>query len=241
MNFFFQGRAVRVARFCFNYLILFVFISQVLFSSLTFSQVSEQESSESKAGSVQWVLQDPVDKLVIKLGGILTHKQITLLNSGFATSSQLVAGYIGESGQPIELFRVACTVTFNDWEEVFELVKIGDKLQRFVVDSFQKYIDLCLSAEIVSQAALARLANDGGELIAQIKVEQISSSQAGKLKDWLIKQQSGVMQGLFSHMLNELKLSEDLKLSVKVPPKPKGKQAYINDKGCCWVGTGDNG
>jgi len=190
-------------------------------------ELPKSEQDKFKAQTAIWVLQDPVDKLVINLNGILSKKQKALLNSGFSTFSQLTTSYIGDTDKPIELYRVACTVKFDAWDEVYELARLDERPQTAVVSSFDDYVELCLEAEIVSQATLAKMSEAGGELVAKIQIEQISPEQALKLKNWLVEQQTGVMQGLFSHMLNELKLSETLEFAVKVPAKPKKAQARI--------------
>ena len=46
------------------------------------------------------------------------------------------------------------------------------------------------------------------------------NSFRARIKDWLIQQQSGVMQSLFSHMLGELTLNQSIKVRVAVPAKP---------------------
>jgi hypothetical protein len=44
--------------------------------------------------------------------------------------------------------------------------------------------------------------------------------EASKIKDWLVKQQSGLMQGLYSHMLGDLQLGGRSEVTLDIPPRP---------------------
>jgi hypothetical protein len=178
----------------------------------------------------KWSLQDPVDKILINLGSVINKKQRTLLNSGFSTFSQLIISYDSDGGTPIELFRVACTVKMDAWDEIYELARLDERPQTAVLRDFKNYINLCLTAEIVSQSALSKLAVGDGSLHAKVQIEQISADQAKKIKEWLIQQQTGVMQGLFSHMLQEITTSESIEIDVPVGPKPRTAKNDANDK-----------
>jgi hypothetical protein len=116
------------------------------------------------------------------------------------------------------------------WDEIYELARLDERPQTAVVRDFKKYVDLCLTAEVVSQSALAKLAPGDGSLHAKVQIEQISVDQAKKIKEWLIQQQSGVMQGLFSHMLQEITLSESIEIDIPVGPKPANTKTGLNDK-----------
>ena len=55
---------------------------------------------------------------------------------------------------------------------------------------------------------------------AVLIVKQTSFDEAQKIKDWLVQQQSGVMQSLFSHMLGELSLNQTLAVRISIPAMP---------------------
>ena len=62
---------------------------------------------------------------------------------------------------------------------------------------------------------------------ATLVVKQTSPEEANDIKDWLVKQQSGVMQGLFSHMVGELMLNQTVVVAVEIAPKPSELGASV--------------
>ncbi len=206
-----------------NFLLITIVIS---IASPSFGQ---RVTSPPPIVQVLWSQQSPIDKIVVNLGSLLNKKQRALLDSGFATFSQLIISEAGPGDSALELFRVACTVKMDAWDEVYELARLDEAAQTATVKEFAKYVDLCLTAEIVQQKTLTSLASGKGSLHAKIQIEQISADQANKIKDWLVRQQSGVMQGLFSHMLQEITLSETIELDIPVGPKPSGSQRSQNE------------
>ena len=163
--------------------------------------------------------------LIIPLAGHLTGRQKKLINSGFSTYSELVLFAMDEDeeagGDP--LFKNRCTVKYDTWEERYELARIDHQIRMETISSFDTYAGRCLTMVITNAKSMAGWQTNGAILMASLHLNQISRERAGQIRDWLIKQQTGVVKGLFSHMLGELKLSEVITVTVHVPPyRPKG-------------------
>ncbi len=169
------------------------------------------------------------DKLtvVIALSGALTQKQRDMIDGGFTTLSQLslklATGAKDEDDNDLPVFYgVRCSVKFDAWEEVYDVARLDDERPRAgTVKTFGDYGEMCLKAELEKPELVDKLAARGGTIFAKLVVKQTSTEEAEKIKDWLIQQQSGVMQSLFSHMLGELTLNQTASVRVSVPPKPE--------------------
>ena len=189
---------------------------------------SDQKSQSDKArtdslpeSQVRWVSEGSQKKIVIQVGSGLTQKQLATLNSGFSTFSRLtIARPQDFKNQKVIQFAAitACTVKFDMWEERYEMALIKDPPESLMSKNLHMYLDRCLQAEVSSPEILNQLNKSGGKLVVLLEVEQISSSQALKIKEWLIGQQSTVMRGLFTHMLGEMTLSATSRLTLNIPP-----------------------
>lgn len=173
----------------------------------------------------QWLLKDSHLSVVIPLTSTLTTKQKDMINGGFTTVSQLNLRLPVGNGRNVDetsavIYGVRCSVKFDAWEETYDVARLDDRPRTALVKTFDDYGDLCLKAELDRPEILQQLALSGGTILAQLVVKQTSSEEADKIKDWLIQQQSGVMQGLFSHMLGELTLNQTVRVRISVPPKP---------------------
>ncbi len=156
----------------------------------------------------------------------ISERQRELINSGFTTFSQLNLRTVSAQRQVDQspVVSTSCTVRFDLWQEVYELARIDTKVHTGSVASLDEYGGLCMTAKLEPGPLLDRLFKDGGVLVATLLVDQISAQKAGEIKEWLIRQQSGVMQNLFSHMLGDLKLTERVDVLVQVPPGAGGQR-----------------
>jgi hypothetical protein len=160
------------------------------------------------------------EKLSLRISVVdsLTEQQKKLIYSGFSTFSHLeVRRLDGDAGRSL-VYISECTIKFDMWEDKFELLHFLQKRKENSLQSFQQYTDLCLKADISNQANLALLASQGARLEVRLDISQVSNEFAQDVRSWLIQQQSGVMRGLFSHMLGDLKLSESMQTVVLAPP-----------------------
>lgn len=174
--------------------------------------------------AAQWRMANGRLGLVIPLASTLTSKQKSIIDGGFTTVSQVLLKWPktpdadgNDDLKPI--YSVRCTVKFDAWEETYDVLKLDEAPRAALVKQLSEYGDLCLKVELDDQPVITELAKSGGQLIAQLIVKQTSLEEAKRIKDWLIQQQSGVMQSLFSHMLGELSLTQTLKVAVMVSPR----------------------
>jgi hypothetical protein len=168
---------------------------------------------------------------MVPLADAMTPKQRSIIGGGFTTVSVLSVrlpkpGQEEDDDEGTPFYTVRCSVKFDAWEETYDVARLDEQAPRTaLVKGFGDYGELCLKAELTphdqfTKDLLARLEREGGTLFASLVVKQTSVEEAAKIKEWLIQQQSGVMQGLFSHMLGELTLNQTVTVRVSVPPKP---------------------
>jgi hypothetical protein len=149
----------------------------------------------------------------------VSTKQLSLINSGFSTFSVLEARTLGsESPEDVMFFKTACSIKFDTWQEVYDITKIEKDLVVTKIKTLDKYYETCLTAEIADEAFIKKYVSQGGDIMVSLFIDQLPAGRASEIKDWLIHQQSGVMQGLFGHMLGDLKLTERTTVVAKVPP-----------------------
>lgn len=203
--------------------LLFVMLTSVVLTSVT-RPVFAQADGATLITLAKWEMIDGRLTVVAPLAEALTPKQRSMINGGFTTVSQLSLKLPSQSGGDAEsstsFYSVRCTVKFDAWEETYDVARLDDEPRTALVKQLGDYGDLCLKAEIDEGGVLGRLVESGGTIYAYLAVKQTSAEEASRIKDWLIQQQSGVMQSLFSHMLGELTLSQTLIVRISVPPKP---------------------
>ena len=182
--------------------------------------MSVAQGSERRA-SIKWINVKPPQRIQIKILG-LDDKQTTTLKSGFSTFSQLsiYRSKDAMSEDQQALAQTACTVKYDMWEEHYEVTLLTDTPKTMTAKSLDHYLTHCLSVEIYGGEFLKQLKSGDKTLVASLQVEQISSTQAQKVKAWLINQQSSVMRGLFSHMLGDMTLSQTSQISLQIPNPP---------------------
>ena len=151
----------------------------------------------------------------IKIADHLTPQQKKLIYSGFTTYSNLRVRLRYPDGHATLAFLSECTVSFDLWEEKFQLTGFLENRVSKSLRTFDEYADTCLKARIGNINNINELYNTTLEV--RLEISQVSQDFANDVRQWLIQQQSGVMRGLFAHMLGELKLSESLELVIKPP------------------------
>lgn len=159
------------------------------------------------------------------LAEALTAKQKAIINAGFTTVTQLTvtgpeAAAPGVDGGASVIYSLRCSVKFDAWEETYDVARLDDMPRAVFIKQFAPFGELCFTAQVTRAATLAALAPKGGSLLARIVVRQTSQDEANRIREWLVQQQSGVMQGLFSHMLGEINLNQTLDIRISVPPQP---------------------
>ena len=200
-------------------------------SNLAPPAIAQQSADTDKGTLVTTAIWHSKDKQAVvraPLHEFLTNKQRSMINSGFPTYSSLVVAILNPGETSIKesdivrraVFQVDCSVTFDTWEERYDVERLTGQHGPIEVSGFNDYADECLSGVIGDSANTDRLV-PGGLMVATLVVKQTSPEETAKIKAWLGRQQSGLMQGLFSHMLGELALNATANIVVRVPPSPK--------------------
>lgn len=200
----------------------------LLIAALSLASSASAQDGSTLVALARWQMKGGHAQLVVPLGDALTPKQKSIIGGGFTTVSQLTlrqppAGDGDADPDDMPLFYgVRCSVKFDAWEETYDVARLDEQPRTAVVKEFSAYGDLCLKAEITDTKRLSEYSKGGGTLAAFLIVKQTSVEEASKIKEWLVQQQSGVMQSLFSHMLGELTLNQTVRVKVSIPPKPTG-------------------
>ena len=190
----------------------------LIFTATTNGQGAKEPDKNTHTPFAKWEVVDKKLHLIINLETQLSDKQKTLINSGFSSYSEMEI-YSPRAGifPAKTIYKSKCTVKFDTWEERYELTRIDQKFTAESLKAFSDYSDLCLTAKVIDPEIIEKFSKEGGSVRGQLTINQISSDKSEEIKEWLIKQQSGVMQGLFSHMLGDLKLSEKESILIRIP------------------------
>lgn len=192
-----------------------------LLQGVAYAQQTSTNARKVLKTRAQWVKTENGFRLVFALDKLLNEKQMELINSGFSTFSQLLVFENRDKQSKDETsYEISCTVKFDLWEEQYDLARLDkENPKAYSVKSFGEYSKLCLTSQMANPKSLERY-KKGTRLIARLNIDQISAAKASEIKEWLVRQQSGVMRGIFAHMLGNLELSESLIVEVEVPPQP---------------------
>lgn len=176
-------------------------------------------AQETSVGSAKWLVNGGNLKLYMDLANQLSKKQKILINSGFSTYTVLEIRRPESERNPEKVvFKAECTVNFDTWEETYDILRIDQNKRIDKAKGFKVFAQSCLTAILIDQVMLDFFAKSGGYFVANLRIDQISADRAKSIREWLIKQQSGVVKGLFSHMLGDIKVSEDVTIRIEVPP-----------------------
>ena len=203
------------------------FILALALVSAPFHAAAQAEDTKVVLVVARWEENQTGTMLVIPFSDALTDKQKNMITGGFTTVSQLSVRLPGQKSgaQPGVIFNSQCSVKFDAWEETYDIVKVqSENSKPFVSKDFNEYATTCLTGDIIDSAVTSRFNTQGGYLQAQLTVKQTSAEEALKIKDWLIQQQSGVMQSLFSHMLGDISLHQTHVVNIRVPKKPEASE-----------------
>ena len=150
----------------------------------------------------------------------LTEKQKNLISSGFSTYSALtIILPKGKYSPERVIFESQCTIKYDTWEEYYDIIRLDSGAEHNKVKGFPAMAKICLLASVKDKPALTYFAKNGGILKGRLQLDQISKERAAKIRDWLVKQQSQVVRGLFSHMLGDLKLTEEIHIDILISPQ----------------------
>jgi hypothetical protein len=178
------------------------------------------ESPRSASTTARWI-KDKNPELVINVSDLISPAQREIVHSGFSTFTLFAVSpqKITDSDALPEL-RNICSVKYNTWEEQYQLIKIEPAPSTSTVaKEYKTWSESCLSYTI-STPDIIRQLTSGGTMYAILQVRQSSPDEALKIKNWLVKQQSGFMQGLYAHMLGDFQFRGTVSITINVPALP---------------------
>lgn len=161
-------------------------------------------------------------RLIINVADILTPSQREIINSGFTTFSVFSVGETSDSnGKPSPFFRLSCTVKYDTWEDRYDVHKLDPPpLASETVKDYKSWSSMCLEIIIDDPKVLAEFENNG-EISGMLNIRQSTPEEGAKIKNWLVKQQSGFMQGLYAHMLGNFQYQHRSPIRIVIPkPSP---------------------
>ena len=168
--------------------------------------------------TAKWVLEKNTQGILIDVSDALSPAQQDIVNSGFSTFTLLAIrdGKIQGTDTPPDL-RVVCSVKYDTWEERYQAVRVEPlPLETMTFKEYKDWARKCLQITVTSVDVLSKL-KAGGQLSGLLQIRQSSPDESAKIKNWLVRQQSGFMQGLYAHMLGDIQFQGSVKLNINVP------------------------
>ncbi|MCX6123481.1 MAG: hypothetical protein NTV34_01830 [Proteobacteria bacterium] len=192
--------------------------------TFVFMRSSWAASPPMTTTNARWEQTDKI-ALVINVADLLTPAQRDIINSGFTTFTMLSIGGNNDSGGETPLFRrSSCTVKYDTWEERYEVTRLDPPPPTSItVKGYRDWSQDCLEVTLSNSKILTQL-NQMGTISAYLVVRQSTSDESGRIKNWLVKQQSGFMQGLYSHMLGDFQYQNQTRIKIVIPKKVLGKE-----------------
>lgn len=193
---------------------------QYLILMFIFFAFSSPVRSEEFAAGAEWRQEKGQRILSISLMDLIGNKRKNLIQSGFTTFTHLIISF--GAGERKSRIQIECSVKYDTWNERYHLLRVGSTNEQKVVNTLEAYGRECLSFDIVDAEIINLLVNSES-VIAELAMQQLSLQQAEKIRNWLVTQQSGIMQNLFSHMLGDMTLTDNLVAKIKLPRAQTGK------------------
>lgn len=184
-------------------------------TAIVLPNISYAQDTGTTVGLAAWEKTAAGPQLHVKLVDSLSPKQKNMINSGFSTYSDVRLTTRNESPDATTL---RCTVKFDTWEEFYDIIQLTNGVRRLRSPTFNEYATSCLTLRVPLTDLPPDILGRGGLVTAKLAMNPISQEKAGEIRSWMINQQSGVIQNLFSHMIGDLKLDELVDISIQVPP-----------------------
>lgn len=179
------------------------------FPWLIFFWLMERSHAEPKIPSVLWRHSPP--SLTVSISPFVSVKQRELLESGFNTFSEVKVSTADPMKQQI---HVPCTVKYDLWSESYEILTT----HKLSAKTFDHFAQTCLEFRLTDPGDLELIAEKGIELGVELSLLQVSPEQSQEIRNWLVKQQTGVVQSFFAQMLGDFDLNETVRIKMVVPP-----------------------
>ena len=195
--------------------------SIILISSIQAQNLKAANQNQIVNQPAIWDVTSHTVMLVINISDLLTNEQKDIVNSGFSTFTILgISEQKLKSEESAQKLRLVCRVKYDTWEERYQTTRLEPApVRTFSSPNIQSWGQECLKYRIPVSELNAAMKN-GGKLYATLQVRQSSPDEALKIKNWLVNQQSGFMQGLYSHMLGDMQLGGRTDITIDVPIQP---------------------
>jgi len=193
------------------------------------AQVSLGDEPKQASAVAAWSLEKGHRSLEINFADLLTPSQKEIIHSGFSTFTLLAISEskFNEKDTPPQV-RLACKVKYDTWEERYQMSRIEPApVMELLTKNYQTWAKECLRYTLVNNGILDKFTK-GGTLYAVLQIRQSSPDEGAKIKNWLVRQQSGFMQGLYAHMLGDFQFSGMTKITIQVPAHPADETKKSN-------------
>ena len=202
-------------------------------SMLLTAQISSGDEPKQASAVATWSMEKGPRALEINFADLLTPSQKEIIHSGFSTFTLLAISEskFKDNDTPPQI-RLACKVKYDTWEERYQMSRIEPApVVELLTKNYKTWAKECLQYTLVNNGILDKFAK-GGTLYAVLQIRQSSPDEGAKIKNWLVRQQSGFMQGLYAHMLGDFQFSGMTKITIKVPAYPvdETKKSILHKK-----------
>lgn len=143
----------------------------------------------------------------------LPSNYLEIIQSGFSTFTRIKISFPLQ-GNHFHSTSIDCSVLYDTWEEKYDIIQLSPFHQVRSAKNIQNYAKGCLAVKFPNTQFIRDLILKKTKIPASIRVEQISQKQLQNIKGWLVQQQSPLIQNLFSHMLGQLKVEDEIRFIV---------------------------
>jgi hypothetical protein len=175
------------------------------------------DEPRSATATAKWSTTTP-KTLTVNISDLLTPAQREIVNSGFSTFTLFALSDKKIADQEaLPEMRIVCSVKYDTWEEKYQLIKVDPApTQTSIAKDYKAWADECLAYTVRGGSIIDSLSK-GGTLQGILQIRQSSPNEAAKIKNWLVRQQSGFMQGLYAHMLGDFQFKGTVHITISVP------------------------
>lgn len=201
------------------------------FSLLSVSLPLSADDQKLATTVARWQHKGPDSSISIDVSDLLTIAQREIINSGFSTFTMLALSPSPiRTGEDLPDMRLICSVKYDTWEERYQIIRVDPApVETRLIKEYKEWASQCLHFKITDHQMLKNLKN-GGRLYGILQIRQSSPEESAKIKNWLIRQQSGFMQGLYAHMLGDFQFKGSVKLDVKILPETFNEKEEADEK-----------
>lgn len=206
----------------------------ILFSAIIgiaiVAQPAVADDQKTATTIARWEQSGNDQHLVFDVSDLLTPAQRDIVNSGFSTFTVFAISDVKiDESETLPEMRVVCSVKYDTWEERYQMIRVDPApVESLVVKDYKDWASHCLRYELRKTDLLSRF-KKGGNLNAVLQIRQSSPDEASKIKKWLVRQQSGFMQGLYAHMLGDFQFRGSIRINIQIPTLKNSEKKESRD------------